>query len=201
MLGVTLGRLDKPPRLLHLNAAALQSHQARKQSIADATTRTLVGCGTPLQGTEVAIVVPDTRIRCAADGVGEVWVRSPSVGAGYWRQPEPSRAVFGTTLADGSGPWLRTGDLGFLDDGELFVTGRHKDLIVVRGENHYPQDIEQTAELARPEIRAGFGTAAFGVDGEQGEAAGDRARSGPSHRCGRSGRHRTHRAARSGASA
>jgi amino acid adenylation domain-containing protein len=169
VLGVTLVRHGEPARLLHVDAAALQAHRVHKQSAADASTRTLVGCGTPLQDTEVAIVVAGTRTRCPADGIGEIWVRSPSVGAGYWRQPEQSRAVFGATLADGSGPWLRTGDLGFLDDGELFVTGRHKDLIVIHGENHYPQDLERTAELAHPGIRAGFGTA-FGVDGEQGEA-------------------------------
>jgi len=169
VLGVTLVRHDNPPRLLHLNAAALLAHQVRKQCLEDpVTTRTLVGCGAPLQDTAVAIVDPDTHMRCAADGIGEIWVRSPGVGAGYWRQPEQSREIFGATMADGSGPWLRTGDLGFLDDGELFVTGRRKDLILIHGQNHYPQDIERTAELAHPAIRAGFG-AAFGVDGEHGE--------------------------------
>lgn len=172
VLGVTCVAHDKPPRLLHLNAAALQTHQVRKQFVADGTTRTLVSCGAPLRDTEVAIVATDTRMRCPADRVGEIWVRSPAVAEAYWRQPEQSRAVFGATLADGPGPWLRTGDLGFVDHGELFVTGRHKDLIVIRGENHYPQDIEQTAELAHPAIRAGFSTAfgvEGGIEGEQGD--------------------------------
>ncbi|MDM0109354.1 amino acid adenylation domain-containing protein [Variovorax sp. J22R24] len=169
VLGVTLARRNQPPRLLHLDAAALQAHQVRKQCRADAASRTLVGCGSPLEDTEVAIVAPDTHLRRAADGIGEIWVRSPAVGAGYWQQPELTRHTFGATLADETGPWLRTGDLGFIDDGELFVTGRHKDLIVIHGENHYPQDIERTAERAHPAIRAGFG-AAFGIDGEQGEA-------------------------------
>ncbi|MEJ8858346.1 amino acid adenylation domain-containing protein [Variovorax robiniae] len=169
VLGVTISTPAQPPRLLGVNAAALRSHRVVPQSVDHPASQALVSCGPPLQDTELAIVDIDTRTRCASDGVGEIWARSPSIGAGYWRQEALSQATFGATLADGSGPWLRTGDFGFVDGGELFVTGRHKDLIIVHGENHYPQDLEQTAEEAHPALRTGFG-AAFGVDDGQGEA-------------------------------
>ncbi|WP_345944728.1 amino acid adenylation domain-containing protein [Variovorax sp. dw_954] len=169
VLAVTSSKPDQPPRLLGVNAAALRSHLVLPQAIDHPASQALVSCGPPMQDTELAIVDIDTRTRCAGDGVGEIWVRSPSVGSGYWRQDALSSATFGATLADGSGPWLRTGDFGFVEGGELFVTGRHKDLIIVHGENHYPQDLEQTAEQAHPGLRAGF-TAAFGVDNGQGEA-------------------------------
>jgi acyl-CoA synthetase (AMP-forming)/AMP-acid ligase II len=84
--------------------------------------------------------------------VGEIWLRSPSNGAGYWRRPEESREVFAAVPATGAGGegWLRTGDLGFLDDGELYVTGRRKDVLIVHGVNYYPQDFEWLAREAHP---------------------------------------------------
>ncbi|MEJ8845439.1 amino acid adenylation domain-containing protein [Variovorax rhizosphaerae] len=168
VLGVTISTPKQSPRVLGVDAAALRSHRVRHQAIDDSSCLSLVSCGAPLQDTEVAIVDTDTGARCPSDAVGEIWVRSPSVGARYWRQEASSRATFGAVLPDGSGPWLRTGDLGFVDGGELFVTGRLKDLIIIHGENHYPQDLEQTAEEAQPALRAGFG-AAFSVDNGQGE--------------------------------
>ncbi len=95
--------------------------------------------------------------------VGEIWVGGASVAKGYWRNTLATRETFRARLPGREGRFLRTGDLGFLRDGELFVTGRLKDLIVIDGRNHYPQDLELTAELSHPALRPGC-TAAFAVD-------------------------------------
>jgi acyl-CoA synthetase (AMP-forming)/AMP-acid ligase II len=114
----------------------------------------LVGSGRSASSQRVRIVDPATLRACAPDRVGEVWVAGPSVASGYWGRPEATAETFGAYVAGtGEGPFLRTGDLGFLDGGELFITGRLKDLIVIRGRNHYPQDIEQTQGAARGERR------------------------------------------------
>jgi thioester reductase-like protein len=129
----------------------------------------LASCGTPLHGVRVRIVEPESRTVLGENRVGEIWICGRSTCAGYWRRPELTRAVFGNTLADdpeAPGPYLRTGDLGFLHGAELFVCGRLKDLIIVRGVNYYPQDIEAVVEAFSPKIRAG-GVAALGGDGEE----------------------------------
>jgi phthiocerol/phenolphthiocerol synthesis type-I polyketide synthase C len=127
-------------------------------------TQTLVGCGRALIGQEIVIVDPATLTRCAAGTVGEIWVSSPSVALGYWNLAEETRQTFRAYLAESNeGPFLRTGDLGYLHEGELFVTGRMKDLIVIRGHNHYPQDIELAVEQSHPSLRKSGG-AAFSVD-------------------------------------
>ena len=125
--------------------------------------RRLVGCGRVLLDLEVAIVDPDTGAPRPPGEVGEVWVAGGSVARGYWNRPEETVHAFGAMLADGRGPWLRTGDLGALLGGELFVAGRLKDLIILRGRNHYPQDLEATAGKAHPALADGTG-AAFAVD-------------------------------------
>ena len=128
--------------------------------------RRVVGCGQPLADQELAIVDPERLIRCAPEQVGEIWIRGASVAQGYWSRPERTRETFEAFLADsGEGPFLRTGDLGFLKDGELFVTGRRKDLIIIDGRNHYPHDIEETVERSHPAIRPRC-CAAFSVDGD-----------------------------------
>ncbi|MGI5150977.1 amino acid adenylation domain-containing protein [Plantactinospora sp. CA-294935] len=124
----------------------------------------LVGSGRGLPDQVLRIVDPDTGGASPAGAVGEVWVAGTSVARGYWNRPEESADTFGARVAEsGDGPFLRTGDLGFLDDGELFVTGRIKDLIVIRGRNHHPHDIERTVEGAHPVLRPGCG-AAFPVE-------------------------------------
>jgi acyl-CoA synthetase (AMP-forming)/AMP-acid ligase II/acyl carrier protein len=160
-LFVTGGAPGAGPVIRPVDAAALERHQ-----VADAPPgapgRALVGCGRAAAGQAVRIVDPESGAPCAPGRVGEVWVAGPSVAAGYWGRPEETARTFGARLA-GEGPFLRTGDLGFLADGELFVTGRRKDLIILRGRNHYPQDLERTAEASHPALRPGCG-AAFGVD-------------------------------------
>ncbi|MCX4588130.1 fatty acyl-AMP ligase [Streptomyces sp. NBC_01481] len=130
--------------------------------------RVLVGCGIS-QGLEVAIVDPQERVRCRLGQVGEIWVAGESVAVGYWQRPDVSREVFAATLSDSDeGPFMRTGDLGFQTEEGLFVTGRIKDVIIVAGRNHYPQDIERTTECAHSAIRPGC-VAVFSVetDGEE----------------------------------
>src|SRR6185295_1450136 len=108
-----------------------------------ANKRIIVGCGRPWLGQKVVIVDPASLAECQPRRVGEVWIAGQGVAAGYWNRPEETLGCFGARLSEtGDGPFLRTGDLGYLRDGELFVTGRLKDLIIVRGRNHYPQDIE-----------------------------------------------------------
>jgi acyl-CoA synthetase (AMP-forming)/AMP-acid ligase II/acyl carrier protein len=138
----------------------------------DAAISRLVSSGHALLDQKVAIVDPETRTPCAPHHVGEIWVAGPSVARGYWSLPDESKRTFAAFLAGSSeGSFLRTGDLGFIHEGELFVTGRLKDLIIIRGRNHYPQDIEHTVERAHPWIRTG-GCACFPVDWEGEEHLG-----------------------------
>ncbi|KEO82563.1 fatty acyl-AMP ligase [Tumebacillus flagellatus] len=129
----------------------------------------LIGCGRPLNAVTVRIVNPQTRVPCPPNEVGEIWVSGPQVAGGYWNNPLVTEETFQATLPDEPGKvFLRTGDLGFLHEGEVFITGRHKDLIIIRGQNHYPQDIEWTVENAHPFVSTD-NTAAFSIeaDGEE----------------------------------
>src|SRR5262249_20097423 len=111
-------------------------------------------CGRPLGAIQIAIVDPITCRRCDADAVGEIWVSDPCVALGYWQRERETQETFRAYIAGtGEGPFLRTGDLGFLWEQELYVTSRIKDLIIVAGANHYPQDIEWTVERCHPAIR------------------------------------------------
>ena len=156
-VGVTVGRRGRAPR-----------HQHR---VDGGSERRVVSCGVPPAQTCVLIVDPETSHRLV-DGVeGEIWVHGPSVTRGYWRSPEQTDEVFGATLqGEPDRCWLRTGDLGFMLDGELFVSGRRKEVIVCRGQNIYPQDLEATASQAHALIRPG-GVVAFRVDQDGDEAA------------------------------
>ncbi|CAL9559157.1 condensation domain-containing protein [Streptomyces sp. enrichment culture] len=163
------------PRVRELDREALQLGEAREAArppaAADRTAEPvrLTGCGTPRSEDLVVVVDTASGKPCPPGRVGEIWVSGPTVTAGYWRRPEQTEETFRARLADRPGrDFLRTGDLGFLLDGELFVTGRVKDLMIVRGRNHYPQDLEATAEAAHPLIQP-TRSAAFSVerDGEE----------------------------------
>lgn len=121
-----------------------------------------VSCGAPAFGVRVAIVNPNTGHRCESGAVGEILVAGPSVAQGYWNRPEESAQTFRAGTSDGDGPFLRTGDLGFVRGRELYVTGRLKEVLIVRGCKHYPQDLEHTAQRQHPMIHPG-GTAAVGL--------------------------------------
>ncbi|MDB4975616.1 MAG: LgrB-like linear gramicidin synthetase subunit protein [Myxococcaceae bacterium] len=168
-LAVSLGPLGRPPITRHVASAALA--EGRVESAAPhARSVELVGCGPAVDGCSILIVDPELARRKPDGEVGEIWVRSPSVAAGYWNAPALSEQTFQARLSGSpeSPPYLRTGDLGYLSRGELFVTGRIKDLLILRGQNFYPEDIESTAEGAHPALRA-EGAVAFSCerDGEE----------------------------------
>jgi acyl-CoA synthetase (AMP-forming)/AMP-acid ligase II len=129
----------------------------------------LVGCGHSWTDHELLIVDPVSCTECAPQRVGEIWFRGSSVASGYWGRPEETAATFDARRCpDGRGPYLRTGDLGFLADGELFISGRLKDLIVIRGQNHFPQDIEETVATLHPAFRPNASAAcSCPMDGEE----------------------------------
>ncbi|MFV0475009.1 MAG: fatty acyl-AMP ligase, partial [Pikeienuella sp.] len=121
--------------------------------------------GAPAEGMEIAIVDPATGARAPAGGTGEIWLRGPNIAPGYWGSPEAGAGMF-DQLLDGGRGWLRTGDLGALQGGRLYVTGRLKELIVVRGRNHHPQDIEETAAAAHADLAPGRAAAFAMEDGD-----------------------------------
>jgi amino acid adenylation domain-containing protein len=166
-LFVTGGAPEEEPVVARFDPAALERGEAARTDGGEG--RRLVSSGRAHGGQDVRVVDPESH-RPLADGVvGEIWVRGPSVAAGYWRRPERTAEDFGARLEgvpeEERGPFLRTGDLGFFRGGELFVTGRRKDLVILRGRNLYPQDLERTAERAHPAFRPGC-TAAFSVEAE-----------------------------------
>jgi acyl-CoA synthetase (AMP-forming)/AMP-acid ligase II len=132
----------------------------------DDDAQMLVGCGRQLSGEHIAIVDPESRTRLGSGLIGEVWVAGPHVAQGYWQNPEATESVFRARIErDPLACWLRTGDFGFLDEnGELYITGRIKDLIIIRGVNHYPQDIEETVQACHPALRLHSGAAFSLVD-------------------------------------
>lgn len=152
------------PVVRQIHGAALEGNQVVAAASQQEGTRTIVGCGQSLLEQKIVIVDPESLTPCSTDKVGEIWVSGPSVAHGYWNRPEETKQTFYAYLADtGEGRFLRTGDLGFLQNGELFITGRIKDVIIIRGQNHYPQDIELTVEKSHPALRPGCG-AVFTVE-------------------------------------
>lgn len=151
-----------------ISRVALQAHAAKAPADPD-DTLLVVGCGRALTGERIAIVDPESGRRLDIDRVGEIWVSGANVARAYWRNDVATREELNAEIPGEHGPWLRTGDLGFLDaTGELFVTGRIKDLIIIRGINHYPQDIERTVQSLDGSLRENCG-AAFSVPDDNGE--------------------------------
>jgi acyl-CoA synthetase (AMP-forming)/AMP-acid ligase II len=165
---VSGGRPGAGPSVMEVDRAALQNGRIEPAALGERVR--LVGCGHALPGEEIAIADPDAWTRLGPNRIGEIWLRGPNIATGYFRNAEATRETFGATIAgEGDGEWLRTGDLGFMaPDGELFIAGRLKDLIILRGVNHYPQDIEETVQKRVPGMRAGHG-AAFIVDEDAGQ--------------------------------
>jgi len=141
-------------RRLALDSTALEEGRVVRATPETAAPRTLVSCGRPPKGVDVIVVEPESRTLQPEDRSGEIWVRGQNVSSGYWSDAVATARTFDARLSTGESGYLRTGDLGFLDEGELFITGRLKDVIIIRGRNLYPQDIEATVEHAHPAIRA-----------------------------------------------
>ncbi|HEY4088947.1 MAG TPA: aminotransferase class III-fold pyridoxal phosphate-dependent enzyme, partial [Bryobacteraceae bacterium] len=168
-LKATAVRTDAAPTFLRIRGEALDRGRVEIVVGADETARTLIGCGRSEIGARVVIADPESQTPRASGEVGEIWLSGPAVAQGYWQRPEATQEVFRAHLADsGEGPFLRTGDTGFLHAGELFITGRLKDLIIIRGVNHHPQDIELTVQRSHaaltPDCAAAFSVE---VDGEE----------------------------------
>jgi acyl-CoA synthetase (AMP-forming)/AMP-acid ligase II len=147
-----------------VSRASLSRHQISAPA-SDADRHILVGCGHAVFGELVAIVAPESGQQLGANRIGEIWVSGPNVAQGYWKNPRATRQTFQAVIKGRDDAWLRTGDLGFLDEeGELFVTGRIKDIIIIRGINHYPQDIENTAYRSHAALRRDCGAAFAAAD-------------------------------------
>ncbi len=160
---VTGGDAQAEPIIRAFDRSALVEQRVAPLSTHDPQAQELVGCGQVIDGEQVLIVHPETRKLMPENEIGEIWVSSPSVGLGYWNKPDESERTFRAALNPDDGRrFLRTGDLGFMDRGELFVTGRLKDMIIIRGVNRYPQDIEATVESCDRRLRT-TGAAAFAV--------------------------------------
>ena len=163
-LFVTGGLKTNFPVIHQVSGTALEKNQIADSKDKDSNIRKIVSCGQTWSDMNIVIVDPESLTRCEGDLVGEIWVSGSSVTNGYWHRSLETEQTFNAYLADTKeGPFLRTGDLGYMKDHELFVTGRLKDVIIIRGQNYYPQDIEQTVEKSHPALRPGC-SAAFAVE-------------------------------------
>ncbi|OQR85331.1 fatty-acid-CoA ligase, partial [Achlya hypogyna] len=160
------------PTVLMLQKSALEQQKKAvdaPKNHKSTDTCTLVGCGIPMPTFRVVVVDPDTHVQLKDNCVGEIWIQGPSVAQGYWHREDYTKEQFQATLKEHRGSkskshhYLRSGDMGFLRNGQTFTTGRLKDLIIVRGRNVCPQDVEHTVELSDPEVRPGC-VAAFSIE-------------------------------------
>ncbi|MBU0993490.1 MAG: fatty acyl-AMP ligase [Proteobacteria bacterium] len=151
-----LKSLSQPPKVLTLNPADLERHTVSVLADNEPSGHKVVSCGKPGANHQVIAIDPVTLTPCNANQVGELWVKGPSVPSGYWGLPEESSVTFDGRLAGtNEGPFLRNGDLGFVADGETYLTGRLKDLIIIAGRNHYPSDIELSVQQSGAPVRLG----------------------------------------------
>src|SRR5262249_33308640 len=147
--------VDKEPVIEAVDSLALTEGKILFTDSTLPNSKLVVGCGKAIMDEQILIVNPETLTACPSDRVGEVWVSGQHVAQGYWQKKIETIETFQAQLADsGKGPFLRTGDLGFMKDGELFITGRCKDLIIIAGHNYYPQDIELTVEKSHKALKA-----------------------------------------------
>jgi fatty acid CoA ligase FadD28 len=156
----------QPPRVVHFESEELTAGKAKLSAVGGGTP--LVSYGVP-RSPKVCIVDPETGIECPAGTTGEIWVHGDNIATGYWRKPRETEQTFGATLVAPSPglpetPWLRTGDLGFISDGELFVIGRIKDLLIVYGRNHSPDDLEATIQSVAPGRCAAIAVPDYGTE-------------------------------------
>jgi len=165
---ITGGIKAAPPPIIHLDEAALKENQVIATSATHPDTRPIVSCGRTWLDTQIVIVDPTTFTPCPPDQIGEIWVTGSGIAKGYWNLPEQTEQTFQATLKNHPNQtFLRTGDLGFLKNQELHITGRLKEILIFWGFNHYPQHIEQTVENCHPALRLNASAAfAIPIDGE-----------------------------------
>jgi len=168
-LFITGGNAQDYPKIAYLDKTALTKDRVVTVKPEQANAKAVVSCGYSWLGDKVIIVDPQSLTECKADHVGEIWATGAGIGKGYWQQAEQTENTFNAYLADTqAGPFLRTGDLGFIRDGELYITGRIKDMMILWGRNHYPQHIEETVESCHPALRPNHGAAfSIEVNGEE----------------------------------
>jgi amino acid adenylation domain-containing protein len=163
-LMVSAGSKRKRPLVLEVDRDELEKRGSAIPAVDGHVAYRVVSCGRPVAGQQVVVVDPRTRVECDDGRVGEVWIRGRSVGCGYWNCPQESRRTFNAYVSDATdNEFLRSGDLGFLLNGNLFIVGRLKDLIIIRGVNHYPHDIELTVGQCHIALRPDAG-AAFSIE-------------------------------------
>ncbi|KYC36940.1 AMP-dependent synthetase [Scytonema hofmannii PCC 7110] len=163
---VSGGWKKDPPVIRFVKEQAFKQNLIVTTNSESENARAIVGVGHSSLDQKIVIANPESLTRCLDGQIGEIWVAGSSVAGGYWKKPEETQQIFNAQLQDTQeGPFLRTGDLGFLLDGELFITGRLKDMMIIRGQNHYPQDIELTVQNSHPALRPNCG-AAFSVEVE-----------------------------------
>ena len=163
-LFITGGFKNDPPVVKYVDGNALEQNQVVEAQPEQPGAKAIVGCGRTWLNQKATIVDPQSLTQCSSDGVGEIWVSGVGVGKGYWQQPEETENTFNAYLADTQeGPFLRTGDLGFIEDGELYITGRLKEVMIFWGRYCYPQHVEKTVQESHPALRPNCG-AAFSLD-------------------------------------
>lgn len=151
------------PKTLHLDKSGIEENKVILREDSDSNVLTYVGCGRDTGEQNIQIVNPETKCPCATGEIGEIWLQGPFVAKGYWNNPGETEAAFQAMLMpESKGPFLRTGDLGFSHQGELYITGRIKNLLIIAGKNHYAHDIERTAESSHPAIQPA-GCAVFSI--------------------------------------
>jgi len=166
------GRRGAGPIIRHISRSAAMENRTISPALATGDDYYIVGCGRAMIGERIAVVDPETRRRLPADRIGEIWVEGPHIARGYWTGSETSNETFAAqVIGECGGSWLRTGDLGFLDaTGEVYLTGRIKDMIIIRGINFYPHDIEAAVQRSHSALRPNCG-AAFSVPDKNGTEA------------------------------
>ncbi len=162
-VAVSMKGRKEPIVYLNLDKNDLRKNKVSILPLDTVEGKILYSCGKLLPEQEVVIVNSENNTAVSNDNIGEIWLKGPYVSQGYWGYSVDANQVFSSFLQDGSGPYLRTGDLGFIHEENLYITGRFKDLIIIRGHNYYPQDIEHTIEQCYPAIKQGC-TVAFAMN-------------------------------------
>ncbi len=163
-LFITGGNATERPKVNYLDKTALTKDEVVTVMPDHPNSKAVVSCGHTWLEDEIIIVNTESKTECKDNRVGEIWAAGIGIGKGYWQKPEQTESTFRATLADKpSKTYLRTGDLGFIKDGELYITGRIKEMMILWGRNHYPQHIEETVETCHPALRLNHG-AAFSVE-------------------------------------